>query len=229
MNRLAVRLFAIVSPLLVALAVLLAPGVAHAQIKIAIIDLQRAMGDTEDGLKMKSRLQELWDTRQSEYEAKEKDYGKAKDELEKLAKDGKTPEAELRKKYAALEKQALELQAQSLGFRQEMNKKQQELMMPILNKLTALLRQLAAQEQYDLVLAKEAAPFYRQDLEITDKVIAMYNAAAPAAPADDKKPKDKKKPHGAAPAAPSPDAPSPDAAPVDPPPAKPAKKPAPKK
>jgi outer membrane protein len=224
MNRLVLRLISAVSPLLVALAVLLAPGAAHAQMKIAIIDLQRAVGDTEDGLKMKSRLQELWDTRQSEYEAKEKDYGKAKDELEKLAKDGKTAEAELRKKYASLEKQALELQAQSLGFRQEMQKKQNELMMPILGKLQALVRQLATQEQYDLVLAKEAAPYFRADLEITDKVISMYNASAPAAPADDKK--GKKKPAAAQPAAPSPDGPNPDAAPAEPAPAKkaPAKK-----
>ncbi len=224
------RLAAVLSPLFVCAAVLFAPGTAWAQMKIAIIDMRRAVADTEDGLRMKSRLQELFDSRQGEYEGKEKEYGKAKDELERLAKDGKAKEDVLRQKYAALEKQALELQAFGMKFRQEMTQRENDLMLPILNKLQGLVRQVASQESYDIVVSKEAVPYFRGDLEITDRIIQMYNASTPA-PAEekdkDKKPAKKdKKAHETQ--APSPDAPSPDAPAPEPAPA-PEKKPMPKK
>jgi outer membrane protein len=206
-----VRAVAMLPALLVSAVILLAPGSAAAQMKIAVIDMQRAIEDTEDGMRMKSRLTELMDSRQSEYEGKEKDYLKAKEELERLAKEGKTPEAQLRNKYMALEKLALELQAQGMAFRREMNQKQTEMMTPIVNKLNALVRQVASQDGYDVVVSKVAVPFFRGDLEITDKVIQLYNASTPAAPADDKKPKKDKKGAADKKQAPSPDAPSPDA------------------
>ncbi len=226
-TRVPARLALALSPLLLAFAVLFAPATALAQMKIAIIDLRRAVADTEDGLRMKSKLQELFDSRQSEYEGKEKEYAKAKDELEKMAKEGKAKEDVLRQKYALLEKQALELQAQGMNFRREMTQRENDLMLPILNKLNALVRQVASQESYDIVVNKEAVPYFRGDLEITDKVIQMYNAAAPQPAPEDKDKKPTKGPKKAAETqAPSPDGASPDAPPPAPKPEekKPAKK-----
>ncbi len=154
-----------------------APTEAHAQMKIAVIDLRRAVADTEDGLRMKGKLQELFDVRQGEYEKKEKAYGASKSELERLSKGGKTPEAELRKKYAVMEKLALELQATGMSFRREMQQRESELMAPILTKLNALVRRLAGTNGYDMVFDHRSVPYFRNDLDITDRVIQMYNAA----------------------------------------------------
>jgi outer membrane protein len=180
--------------------VLGSPATALADTKLAVIDLRRALADTEDGLRMKSKLQELLDARQGEYEGKEKEYAKAKDELERLARDGKTPEAELRKKYASLEKQAFDLQNQGMVLRREMQQRENEMMVPILDRLNRLVRQIASQESYDVVVSRDAVPYFRGDLEITDRVIQMYNAANPA-PKDEKKPAKKDAPPTAKPAA----------------------------
>jgi outer membrane protein len=184
-SRSARRLLIWLASLALAAAPVLSAAAARAELKIAVIDLRRAMSDTEDGLRMKSQIQELIDVRQTEYEGKEKAYAAAKSELETLAKDPKAPEAELRKRYAALERQAVELQAAGLAFRREMQQRENELMVPIVNKLNQLVRRLAGQQAFDLVVSRDAAPFFRSDLDITDRIIQMYNASGAAGPGPD--------------------------------------------
>jgi outer membrane protein len=172
------RLLAITVGLTLALMALVgAPRVAHAQAKIAVIDLRRAVADTEDGLRVQAKLQQLFDNRQTEYDAKEKAYGEAKDELEKLAKKGKAPEDELRKKYAALEKMAVDLRTTQYNYRTEMQRQENEMMYPIIKQMLTLVRRLSAQNGYEMVLNKEAVPYFRSDLDITDRIIQMYNAS----------------------------------------------------
>lgn len=171
--------------LLVATSLFATSNEASAQAKLAVIDLRRAVADTEDGLRMKSRLQELLDTRQTELEAKGAEFQKAKAELERLAREGKSSQAELQKKYAALEKQGIDLQNQELVVRREVDQKQNELMNPILDRLNRLVRQVASKEGYDVVVSRDAVTYFRTDLDITDRVIQMYNASS--APAGDTK------------------------------------------
>jgi outer membrane protein len=170
---------------------------AHAEGKVAVIDLRRAVADTEDGLRVQAQLQQLFDNRQSEYESKEKAYGSAKAEFEKISKNKKTPEQALRKKYAALEKMAIDLQNAQMTYRREMQQKESQLMYPIVNQMLVLVRQLASKSGYDMVLNKEAVPYFRSDLDITDRVIQMYNSSQGTkkpAPKGTKKPAAKKKP-----------------------------------
>ncbi|MCA9623832.1 MAG: OmpH family outer membrane protein [Myxococcales bacterium] len=175
---------------LVALATTAMSPAARAEGKIAVIDLRRAVADTEDGLRVQAELQELFDNRQADYDSKEKAYTAAKTDFEKLSKQ-KVSEAELRKKYAALEKMAFDLQQAQMKYRQEMQQKESQLMYPIVNQMLALVRQLASQNSYDMVLNKEAVPYFRSDLDITDRIIQMYNASqgSKGKPAPTPKPK----------------------------------------
>jgi len=167
----------LLSLLVVVATVLSVSASAKAEGKIAVIDLRRAIADTEDGLRVQAELQELFDSRQKEYEKKEKAYAAAKTDFEKLSKNKKTPEDELRKKYGDLEKMAFELQSAQMNYRREMQQKESQLMYPIVNQMLGLVRQLASKSGYDMVLNKEAVPYYRSDLDITDRVIQMYNSS----------------------------------------------------
>jgi outer membrane protein len=171
---------------------------AQAEGKFAVIDLRRAIADTEDGLRVQAELQELFDSRQREYENKEKAYTAAKTEFEKLSKNKSTPEGELRKKYGELEKMAFELQSAQMNYRREMQQKESQLMYPIVNSMLALVRQLASKNGYDMVLNKEAVPYYRSDLDITDRVIQMYNSSQGAKGKGGKKAPAPKGPKGGA-------------------------------
>lgn len=166
------------------------PQDAWAKDKFAVIDLRRAVADTEDGLRVQAKLQQLFDNRQTEYEAKERSYKTARAELEKLAKGGKTSQQLLRKKYAVLEKQAMDLQQASVAYRREMQKQESDAMFPIVKQMLVLVRQLSHKEGYDMVLNKESVPYYRSDLDLTDRLVQMYNAKTGGG--DDKGAKPKK-------------------------------------
>ena len=191
----------------IALAMTLFAADADAQsAKIAVIDLTRAIADTEDGIRVKAELQELFDARQGEYETKEKALAEAKAEYDQLVAEGKTKDTALRKKLVALEKMAYELQVAQYNYRREMQQKEYQLMQPIIKQMLALVRRLASKQGYEMVLNKEAVPFFRSDLDITDRTVQMYNSARaatqPKAPARKKpaKPGARKAPKKKAPA-----------------------------
>ena len=55
-----------------------------------------------------------------------------------------------------------------------------------------VIRRLATQEGYEMVVDKQAVPYVRNDLDVTDRVITLYNQGAGdteggKAPAADKK------------------------------------------
>jgi len=152
------------------------PSVAQAQGKIAVIDLRRAVIETEDGLRVQAKLKELFDNRQTELEAKEKAFTDAKAAFDKDAQAGKLAERDLQIKYEALAKQQVELQQLVALYRREMQQRESELMSPIVQRLLALVQRLSAQQGYDMVLNKEAVSFVRRDLDVTDRVIQMYNS-----------------------------------------------------
>lgn len=190
---------------------LLGASPAFAQSKIAVIDTQRAIMETEDGLRVQAMLKKLFDTRQSELDAKQRGLAVDKDALEKEAQAGKTSKELLQKKYDTLMQQQAELQSQLVDAQREMQRKEREMTTPIWQGMMSIVRRLASQEGFEVIVDKAAAPYFRADLELTDRVIQMYNAgsapapeappAAPGAPAKPKAPAASPAPAAAAPPA----------------------------
>jgi len=196
-----------VAPLLAALAigaaVVAAPGVAQAQAqsKIAIVDVRRAVLETEEGLRVQATLKKLFDSRQVELDNKQRQLQQEKEALDKEAAAGKTSKDVVEKKFDKLQKAAGELQALIVEYQNEMRRKEQEMTNPILAKVMGLVRRIAQQEGYEVILDKPAVPYFRSDLEITDRAIQMYNSGQAGDPAPGTKPGAPAKP-GAAPAKP---------------------------
>src|ERR1700679_266162 len=57
-----------------------------APMKVAVVDVQRAVAQTEDGLRAAAMLRKLFDGRQQELNKKQQDLEKQKDEIDKQAK-----------------------------------------------------------------------------------------------------------------------------------------------
>ncbi len=198
---------------------------ARAETKIAVIDTQRAIMETEDGLRVQATLKRLFDTRQSELDAKQRALAEDRDALEKEMQAGKTSKDILQKKYEALLQAQSDIQGQLVEAQREMQRKEREMTTPIWQGMMTIVRRLAAQEGYEIIVDKAAVPYFRADLELTDRVIQLYNAGQPAAPAPAADPAPAGKPKAGATPAATPPAPAKPAA-TPPAPAKPA---APKK
>ncbi|HWO10097.1 MAG TPA: OmpH family outer membrane protein [Polyangiaceae bacterium] len=161
----------------------LAP-LASAQMRVAVVDTQRAVMESEDGLRAQATLKKLFDKRQRELDQKQKDLQKEREELEKNRAQINT-EA-MAKRVENWQREMAQVQAVFVEYNKELQQKQNELTQPIVQKTVGIIRRLATQEGFDLVLERQAATYFRSDLDLTDRVITLYNrgdSAAPAAPA----------------------------------------------
>ncbi len=158
---------------------------ASAQMKMAVVDVQRAVMQSEDGLRAQATLKKLFDSRQQELNKRQTDLQKQKEEIDKQ-KTVLSQQA-LQKKADEWQKEMVELQTTFVEYNKELEKKQKELTDPIFERVLGAIKRIAGQESYDLIVDRATVAFARGDLDLTDRVIQVSNgsgggAAAPAPP-----------------------------------------------
>jgi outer membrane protein len=199
-------------PLLAALAcsaVLPRETVQAQAAKIAVVDLQRAINETEDGRKAKDRLKKLFESRQQGLDKKQQDLKKLKDELD-TQKNVLSREA-LETKVESYQKLLAELQQVYVEYQRELAEKEGELTKSIVERMERILRRIGQSEGYSMIVERGEAGviFVPTNYDLTDVVIQRYNAGEGAdAPAAGAKPAP-----GAAKPAPGPKLPAAPAAP----------------
>ncbi len=162
--------------------------------KIAVVDTQRAIMETEDGLRAQATLKKLFDKRQRELDKKQTELQQEREDIDKQREV--LSKGALAKRVEKWQREMVQLQTVFVDYNKELQKKQNELTQPIFTKAMGLIRRMATQEGYDLVMDKQAVPYVRSDLDLTDRVITLYNqgggsdksSAAPAAGAAKKAP-----------------------------------------
>jgi outer membrane protein len=160
------------------LASFLFAGVAAAEQKVAVVDVQRAVASTEDGLRAQATLKKLFDTKQQELNKKQADLQKQREEIDKQAKV--LPKDALEKRVTDWQKQMMELQAIFVEYNKELEKKQKELTDPVFEKIMGIIKRLATTENIDVIVDKATVAYVRGDLDLTDKCIQMYNSSSGA-------------------------------------------------
>jgi len=159
---------------------------ARADMRVAVVDVQRAVMQTEDGLRAQANLKKLFDSRQQELNKKQTDMQKQKDEIEKQSKV--LSKEALAKRVDDWQKQMVELQQVFMEYNKELEKKQKEMTDPIFERVMGIVKRLASSENFDLVIDKQTVAYVRTDLDLTDRCIQIYNSggavtgSAPPAP-----------------------------------------------
>jgi outer membrane protein len=146
------------------------------QMRVAVVDTQRAVMETEDGLRMQATLKKLFDSRQRELDKKQEDLQKEREDIDKQ-KDVLS-KAALAKRFDKWQREMVQLQTVFVEYNKELQKKQGEITQPIFQKAMGIIRRMATQDGYDVVVDKQAVPYVRTDLDLTDRVITMYNQGA---------------------------------------------------
>jgi outer membrane protein len=123
---------------------------AYAETKIAVVDTQRAMMETEDGLRMQANLKKIFETKQQELDSKQKALESERADIEK--QQGVLSQEALQRRVASWQQDMVALQQTYVQFNQELQAKQNELTQPIIEKTLGLIRRLATQEGYDVVV-----------------------------------------------------------------------------
>jgi len=153
------------------------PETAEAQtVKIAVVDLQRAINETEDGRSSKDRLKKLFESRQQGLDKKQQELKKLKDEIEQqknvLARDA------LEAKVESYQKQVVDLQQVYVEYQRELAEKEGELTKQIVERMERILRRIGSSEGYTLIIERNEAGiiYVPTNLDLTDVVIQRYNA-----------------------------------------------------
>jgi outer membrane protein len=182
--------------LVVVLGCAIAPT-ARAETSIAVIDTQRVIMQTEDGLRAQATLKKLFDSRQRELDRKQADLQKEREDIEKQR--GVLSKKALQRRIDKWQQELVQLQSVFVEYNKELQKKQSELTEPIFRKAMSIITRMAQREGIDLVVDKQAVPYVRSDLDLTDRVIMLYNqGGAAGGEAGDAKPKEGAKQKGKA-------------------------------
>lgn len=141
--------------------------------RIAVVDMQRAVLETEDGLRAQSTLRKFFERRQAELNIRQDELARKKDDIEKQAKV--LSKDALQRALQDWQTQVSEFQNLSVQYDQERVKRQNEVTAPIYGRVAGLLRKLSQRDSYDLILDRQAVPYVKAELDLTDQLILMYN------------------------------------------------------
>lgn len=150
---------------------------AHAQAedKIALVSLQKALNEVNEGKKAKVDLQKNYETRKKQIDVMKIELEKLSQELEKeqmvLSKDA------LKLKTQDLQKKYLDLQNKAATYERELKTSEADSANKILTALKSLVSKVSQQEGYTLVIENSAQTvlFSSKAEDITPKIIAAYN------------------------------------------------------
>ncbi len=165
-----------VLPAAIAIVLMFLVKPASAQMKVAVVDVQRAVMQTEDGLRAQATLKKLFDNRQQEINKKQQDMQKQKEDIDKQSHV--LSQQALQKKVDDWQKQMVELQQTFVEYNKELEKKQKELTDPIFERIMGAIKRVAGSDGYDLILDRATVAFSRSDLDLTDRVIQLANGGA---------------------------------------------------
>jgi outer membrane protein len=146
---------------------------ASAQMKMAVVDVQRAVMQSEDGMRAQATLKKVFDSRQQELNKRQTDLQKQKEEIDKQ----KTvlSQGALQKKIDDWQKEMVELQQTFVEYNKELEKKQKELTDPIFERVLGAIKRIAGTDGYDLIVDRATVAFARGELDLTDRVIQISN------------------------------------------------------
>ena len=149
---------------------------AYAQTKIAVVDMQRALNETEDGRGAKAKLKELFNQRQKALDDKQNALKAMKENLEKQR--NVLSREVLQTKLEEYQKLFIELQTVYMDYQRELGAKEADLTKGIVDRMQRILRRIGQKEGYVLIVERNEAGviFVPSNLDLTDVLIQRYNS-----------------------------------------------------
>jgi outer membrane protein len=162
--------------LLAAFCLVCAP-VAFAQLKVGIIDSQKAILDTAEIKKAQSELEAQFKPRQERIEKLQKELQDINDQLQKG--QGKlTPEAERDLQIQGQRKQR-DLQRATEDLQSEVDTRRNEILARVQRQMVEVVRKLAEEKGLDVVLDANDMIYFKPGLDLTAEATAAYDKAHP--------------------------------------------------
>ena len=152
---------------------LFAAGTAAAELKIAVLDTQRALVESEEAQALLAQAQQELQAEQDQLQA-------LNDEIvaltEQLQKDGEVMSpAEQRRMQKEIEDKQIDLQFLGNKLQKEVNDRRQELLQQMVPKIDVVLKDLIELEGYDMIMERGQLRYVNSKHDITRRVTEKLN------------------------------------------------------
>jgi len=161
--------------MLVLAGVFLFTGTAYAELKLAYVDMQRVVKESNDGKKAFRRLKKTYTRYQKLIKKKEEEIKAFQESLKQqammLTEDAKKTKAQ------ELQRRVLEFQNFYVEKQRDLQQREQKAMAPILGKIVKLVQGIGSAGEYTMVLEKSESRilFAAPSLDLTNEVIRRVN------------------------------------------------------
>ena len=151
-------------------------NLASAETKIAYVDLQRALLETDDGKKAKAQLEKMKTDRQSKLDAEQQELRTMQQNLE--AQRAIMVPAKLEEKKMEFAKRLQQLQMTYATLQKELAAEEARLTRGILDRMGVILMKMGRSQGFSMILEKTESRILwaPQSLDLTNELIRRYNA-----------------------------------------------------
>ena len=152
-------------------------SVAAAELRVAVVDMQRALNECDAGKRAKDQVKAKFEKSQDDLKRQREDLDRRKEEYERKATVLK--EEERRNLEKDLEARSLEFKRKFEDFQRDLKRTDAELTSTIVEELYGVVRDYGAKNTYSLVLEASTGALLYGDraLDITDEIVKLYNAS----------------------------------------------------
>jgi outer membrane protein len=161
------------SVFLVLIVGLLSGSLAWSEVKIGVVDMQKVVQASTAGKKAKTELESEYTKKKMEFEKQEGQLKKSAEELSK--KKSVLSEEVYVKKQSELQEEMMKFR-ESVGQSQyEIQKKQQDLTLPIVEKIRKTISKIAKEKSYTMVAETGSGILYAEPTaDITEEVLKTF-------------------------------------------------------
>lgn len=147
-----------------------------ADLKLGYVDLQRALNESEAGKAAKERFKVQVDRLQVDLKKKKDALDGMKEQLEKKASVMKAEEA--RNLESDYQKKLRDFERAYKDSQGELQQKDNELTVELLKELQVVIEEFGKEQGYSIILEQSSSSvlYGSADLDLTDQIIARYNA-----------------------------------------------------
>ena len=152
---------------------LFAAGAAAAELKIAVLDTQRALVESEEAQALLAQAQQELQAEQDQLQALNDEIVALSEQLQKDA-EVMSP-AEQRRMQKEIEDKQIDLQFLGNKLQKEVNDRRQELLQQMVPKIDVVLKDLIELEGYDMIMERGSLRYVNSKHDITRRVTEKLN------------------------------------------------------
>ena len=168
--------FPAIRPAALCLAIALFSTVASAQLKIGVINVQKALADTDELKKASAEMQKKYQPRTDEMDKIQKEL----ESIDAQLNSGKLNQAAQTELQAQGTRKQRDLQRMSDDMNADGERDRQEILAKMSQKMQDVINKLAEDKGVDMIVEASQTLYAKPTLDLTADATAAYNKANPA-------------------------------------------------